>query len=68
MKKKGDNKNKMLLISGAVIAIGVLFHALRITRGWDVQIASWPVPLWISGIAVILGLVLVFFIAKAYKQ
>ena len=68
MKKKGDSKKRMLLISASVITLALLIHALRIARGWDVTINSLSVPLWLSGIAVILGLVLLFFILKAYKE
>lgn len=68
MKKKGDSKKRMLLVSAAVITLALLMHVLRITRGWDLQIASWSVPLWLSAIAVVLGLVLLFLILKAYKK
>ena len=68
MKKKADTHKRMLLLSAAIFTVIILLHALRITKGWDVQIASWAVPLWLSGIVVILGLLLLFFILKAYKQ
>ena len=68
MKKKADLKKRMLLISAGLTTVIILANALRITRAWDLTISSWTVPLWLSGLIVILALVLLFFQLKAYKQ
>ncbi len=52
----GGMKQKTYFLATACMfsAIAVL-HALRIIGGWQAQIGSWDVPLWISYLAVVIA-------------
>lgn len=43
------------IVAGAIFAIVALLHLLRIFAGWSVLIGSWAVPMWLSGIAIIVA-------------
>lgn len=48
----------MLTVAGIFAVIGVL-HALRLWFGWEGIIGGWPVPQWLSWVAVVVA----FFLA-----
>lgn len=41
-------KNFSFTVGFLFLALGLL-HVVRIIYGWDVFIADWSVPLWVSG-------------------
>lgn len=38
-------------IAGVIFSIAALIHLGRLCAGWDLVLAGWPVPLWLSWIA-----------------
>lgn len=52
---------KQKTFSGAVAVIFVaiaLLHALRIVAGWEAALGGWMVPVWLSYVAVVVGVYL----------
>jgi hypothetical protein len=45
---------RYLAVSGSVCGLIALLHILRLVRGWPATVADYPVPLWISILAVLL--------------
>ena len=54
------NQKTFSRITGIVFLIIVVLHAVRIVYGWDAVIAGWSVPLWLSGVSVVLSAYLAF--------
>ena len=44
-----------LLITGTIFGVVVLGHALRLFLHWPVQLAGWTVPMWLSGVAIVVA-------------
>ena len=42
-----------LWVSGWLFGLMALAHAVRWIAGWELSIAGWPVPVWVSAIAVL---------------
>ncbi len=40
-------------LAAVMFALVALVHALRLLYGWEVTIAGWTVPMWVSVIAFI---------------
>lgn len=38
-------------ISGVIFTIGALFHLGRLCAGWELILAGWSAPIWMSWIA-----------------
>jgi hypothetical protein len=38
-------------IAGVIFSIGALIHLGRLSSGWELVLAGWPIPLWLSWIA-----------------
>jgi len=54
--------NKTFLNLTALIFTGVgLVHVLRIVNNWDVVIADWAVPMWISWFAIAVSCYLAYW-------
>ena len=48
-------KSKTLMRLNAVLFLLVFIgHGLRITNGWDMNLGSWVIPMWLSWTAVII--------------
>lgn len=47
------------LASAIFLAVAVV-HALRLVFKWQVMVASWQVPMWISVVAFVIGLYLAY--------
>jgi hypothetical protein len=45
---------RYVMVSGAFFALLTLVQLLRLVLRWPVQVASVDIPLWFSGIAVII--------------
>ncbi len=50
----------MSRIAGIVFLVISVVHALRLVFRWDVVIGGWPVPMWVSWVAVALFGVLAY--------
>lgn len=44
-----------LLTAGAIFAAIAMLHLLRLLLGWEAIIGGWPVPTWISWIALLIA-------------
>ncbi len=48
-------KAKQLMRLNAVLFTLVFIgHGLRVINGWDMNVATWAVPMWLSWVAVVL--------------
>jgi hypothetical protein len=52
------NTKLYLIISGIVFALGATGHGLRLGFQWPIKLNVWSVPLWASGVAVVIMLIL----------
>lgn len=49
------NTKMYFLISGVLFTIIALLQLTRFLFGWEAMIGGWSVPLWISGVFVIIA-------------
>lgn len=52
------NARPYLLISGTMFGMVGLVHLVRVIQRWEFTLGPWPVPLWMSGVAAVGGLML----------
>ena len=43
------------LVAGGIFALVALFHLVRIFMEWTVIIGDWPIPMWVSWIALVVA-------------
>jgi hypothetical protein len=43
------------LAAGLVFLVIALMHVLRLALRWDVLVGGWAVPMWISGVAIVIS-------------
>jgi hypothetical protein len=43
------------IVAGVIFAAVALFHLVRIYMGWPVTIGDWSVPMWVSGIGLVVA-------------
>jgi hypothetical protein len=49
------SKNSFSLLAGAIFLLVAVGHALRLVFKWEVVVAGWQVPMWISGVALVIA-------------
>jgi hypothetical protein len=49
------------VVAGVIFAVVALFHLVRISMDWNVMIADWSVPMWVSWIGLVVAGGLAFF-------
>jgi uncharacterized membrane protein len=54
------NKNTFSILSGLIFLIVAIAHAVRLAFKWEVVVASWPVPMWISVVACVVAAYLAY--------
>jgi hypothetical protein len=47
------SKNTFALLAGTVFLIVAVAHALRLVFKWELIVAGWQVPMWVSTVAII---------------
>lgn len=52
------NTKPYLIISGIVFALIAMGHGLRLGFRWPIKFNVWSVPLWASGVAILMMLIL----------
>lgn len=62
-----QNKN-YLTVATLVFSIIAVGHALRVLFSWPAQIGTWTVPLWLSGLVVLVAGYLAFLGYKLMKK
>lgn len=45
---------KLMRLNAAIFALVFIGHGARITNGWDMNLGSWAIPMWLSWTAVII--------------
>jgi hypothetical protein len=48
------------LVAGTIFLIVAVAHALRLAVKWEVIVAGWQVPMWVSGVAVVIAAYLAY--------
>ncbi|HLA23389.1 MAG TPA: hypothetical protein VJZ93_02535 [Candidatus Nanoarchaeia archaeon] len=54
MKKRGGEKNYIIVAGGLLVVLGVL-HLARIIMDWQVMIENQVFPMWFSALAVVVA-------------
>ena len=49
------NEKIYCTIAGVIFSIGALIHLGRLTAGWELVLAGWSVPIWLSWIGLFAG-------------
>lgn len=49
------SKNSFSLLAGAIFLVVAVGHALRFVFKWEVVVAGWQVPMWISAVAFVIA-------------
>jgi hypothetical protein len=49
------NQRSFSLVAGIIFSLIALLHVLRIIFNWDAVIGGWPVPQWISWVALLIA-------------
>ena len=58
------NQKTFSTVTFIVFSLIALLHALRLIYGWNAVIAGWGVPMWVSGLAVVLAGYLAYSVFK----
>ncbi len=58
-------KNNFNLVAGIIFLLVALLHALRMIYDWQAIIGGWSVPLWASGVAVVIFAGLAYWALKS---
>jgi hypothetical protein len=53
-------KNTFSLLAGTIFLIVAVAHALRLVFKWQVIVAGWDVPMWVSVVAVVIAAYLAY--------
>jgi len=56
-----------LVISGVIFGAVALMHVLRLSLNWQVEVAGWSVPLWISWVGLGVAGALFIWAIRLYK-
>jgi hypothetical protein len=62
------NKNIALNVAGVIFLVVALIHLLRLVTGFEVTFRGNPVPVWGSGIALVVTGALAVWMFAAAKQ
>jgi len=49
------NQKYFYNVTLVIFSLIAILHALRLVYGWGAVIGGWEVPIWLSGLAVILA-------------
>lgn len=55
-------------VTGTIFALIALLHLFRVWYGWKAVIGGWPVPMWLSWTAFLLGAYLAYEGLKRCKK
>jgi hypothetical protein len=48
------------VLAGAIFLVVAVAHALRLVFKWEVVIAGWQVPMWVSAVAFVVAAYLAY--------
>lgn len=49
------SQKSFCLTAGVIFSLIALGHLLRLLQGWEVVLAGWPAPAWLSWAAVVVS-------------
>ena len=49
------NQKTFFNVAFIIFLLIALLHALRLIYGWNAAIAGWEVPMWLSGLSVVVS-------------
>lgn len=49
------SRKTFTIVASVIFLVGAVAHALRLVFRWEVILAGWQVPLWISVVALIIA-------------
>lgn len=61
------NQRTYLQVTGLLFSLAAVVHLLRAVFGWEVSIAGWMIPGWLSWIAVVVAGYLAYCAYKLMK-
>jgi hypothetical protein len=47
------SNNTFALLAGTIFLIVAVAHTLRLVFKWEVIVAGWQVPMWVSAVAIV---------------
>jgi hypothetical protein len=62
------DQKRFNMVAGAIFAAVALLHALRILMAWPVVIGGWTVPMWVSGIGLVVAGGLTYFALNLVRR
>lgn len=62
------DQKRFNMLAGVIFAAVALLHALRILMGWPVVIGGWVVPIWVSGIGLVVAGGLSYFAISLVRR
>jgi hypothetical protein len=62
------SKNTFLLLAGVIFFVVAVVHAARLVLKWEVIVGGWQVPMWASGVAVVVAAYLAYQGFEARKS
>jgi hypothetical protein len=62
------DQKRFNMLAGVIFAAVALLHALRILMGWPVVIGGWMVPIWVSGIGLVVAGGLSYFAISLVRR
>jgi hypothetical protein len=54
------SKDAFSRLAGAIFLVVAVVHALRLVFKWQVIVAAWQVPMWVSAVAFVIGVYLAY--------
>ncbi len=54
------SKNTFSLLASTIFLIVAVAHALRLVFKWQVIVAGWQVPMWLSAVAFVVAVYLAY--------
>jgi hypothetical protein len=54
-KEVAMNTKTYVMVSSVIFTVFALTHLVRLLQGWSVEVGSVGMPLWASGLAVLVG-------------
>ncbi len=58
------NQKTFSTVTLVIFSLIALLHVLRLVYGWNAVIAGWEVPMWLSGLSVVLAGYLAYSVFK----
>jgi len=54
------NQKAFTRVAGVIFFLIAMLHLLRLARGWQVTLAGWEMPTWVSWVALVVAAFLAY--------